>query len=263
MFGVLGAVLLAGLWAGPVTGQPAYRSQPASEGALPLAEALARVDSLRSVGHFRRALSSLKELKAAHPNRVEILYRQAFIRSELGKTVADQDRTLRLHRKAVAVAAAAVEADPESAWAHLAVAVAQGRLTQHVSTRERVKRSRLVKRHVDRAIALDSTLAPAYHVRARWNQIAADISLLARAVVQVVYGGLPEASYEKAVADSKRAIEIQTRTYHHLALGKTYMKMGRIDAARIQWRKTLEVPPVDPFAEEFKAAARRLLKEHQ
>lgn len=222
---------------------------------------LAVVDSLRAEGEFRQVLSRLQRLQNAHPERADVLYRLAFAWSDLGKEAENERRKVNFFEQSAAVAEAAVAADPESAWAHLAVAVAEGRLTQHVSPRERVERSRAVKEHAERALELDSTLAGAYHVRGRWHQEAAELNFFQRTAVKVVYGGLPEASLEQAVSDFQRALELETRTFHHLELGKTYLKMGRSDAAQDQLQAALEVPPKDPFASEYKAEARRLLQQ--
>ncbi len=224
---------------------------------------LAAVDSLRIRGEFRSALSQLHRLANTHPENVEVLVAQAFIWTDLGKQADVQHRAVNFYRQSLTVAETAVEANPECARAHLAMAVAQGHLTQHVSIHERIERSRAVKTHADRAVALDSTLAGAYHIRGRWHQEAADLNVIMRAMVQVVYGGLPEASLEQSVANFQRALKLETRTYHHLELGKTYRKMGRTDAAREQFRAALEAPSVAPFAAEYKEEARLLLKKLQ
>lgn len=247
-------LLWLGLGAGPAVGQSAGRAETG------VPDALAAVDSLRTRGEFRSALSRLHRLENTDPRNAEVLSRRAIIWADLGKRASNQQRTLSFYRQSLAAAEAAVEADSESAWAHLAVALAEGRLTLHVSTRERVERSRAVKRHTDRAVALDSTLAGAYHIRGRWHQEAATLNAVVRAVVRVVYGGLPEASLEQSVADFQRALDLETRTYHHLELGKTYVKMGRTNAAREQFEAALAAPSVDPFAAEYKEEAQLRLE---
>lgn len=250
-------LLWLGLGVGPAVGQSAGGAETGGP------EALAAVDSLRTRGEFRSALSRLHRLANTHPENVEVLAARAFIWTDLGKQADVQHRAVNFYRQSLTVAEAAVEANPECAQAHLAVAVAQGHLTQHVSIRERIERSRAVKTHADRAVALDSTLAGAYHIRGRWHREAADLNALVRALMRVVYGGLPEASLKQSVANFQRALTLETRTYHHLELGKTYVKMDRADAAREQFRAALEAPSVAPFAAEYKREARLLLEKLQ
>jgi tetratricopeptide (TPR) repeat protein len=254
-------VFMMGIGIGPAVGQPLPAPAPTVD-AQRTSEGFAAIDSLRKAQAFREALRRLHSMKTKNPDDVGVHYRLAVLWSDLGKDATDLHRTLSFYRQSLSAAETAVEVDSTSGWAHLAVALAQGRLTLHASTRERVDRSRAVKAHADRAVALDSTLAGAYHIRGRWHREAASLNVVERTVVRVVYGGLPDASYEQAVADFQRALELETRTYHHLELGKTYLEMDRLDAARAQWQAALEASPVDPFAPEYKAEARALLEEH-
>lgn len=252
---ILSVFLIAGLGLTPALGQSTGGDEARFQ------KALTEVDSLREQGEFRQVLSLLNQLQNTYPERVEVLYRLAFAWSDLGKEADSERRTVSFYRQSLTAAEAAVEADPGHAWAHLAVAVAEGRLTLHVSSRERVERSRAVKEHAERAIELDSTLAGAYHVRGRWHQEAAELNFFQRTAVKVVYGGLPEASFEQAVADFQRAIELETRTFHHLELGRTYLKMGRTDAAKEQLQAALDTSPKDPFAPTYKKEAQKLLQQ--
>jgi len=230
--------------------------------APPLQQALQTVDSLRSVGDFRTALTRLYELSREHPASVEVLWRYAILWSDYGKAADRESQARSAYRQALEMADRALEADPSSAWAHLAKAAASGRAALLAGgNKQSIRLSRDVKEHADRAIELDSTLAPAYYVRGVWHSEVADLGFLKRTIVRTVYGGLPEASLEQAVADLQRAIELESRTYNHLELGKAYLKMGRTDAAREQLQIALDVFPSDPFAPTYKLEARALLRE--
>jgi tetratricopeptide (TPR) repeat protein len=222
------------------------------------------VDSLRAEREFRKALARLSDLERERPGDVGVHWRTSLLWSDLGKAAGvdgDELRSRDYLRHAVAEADTALAVDSTSAWAHLAKALAEGRLARYVGLNERVRRSRAVIRHANRAIALDSTLAPAYHVRARWYREVATLNLMERVIVKAVYGGLPEASYDRAVSDFQTAIELESKIYHHLELGKTYLRMDRPHDARPHLRTALRLPPSDPFAPEYKAEARELLEE--
>lgn len=257
---LLAAVLLLGGGASCAAAQSAAGGQRGgASAALALQRAFETADSLRRARRFRDQLALLSDLRQRHPAHVSVLYRLAFTWSDLGKAAATERQTVEFYRKALAVARKALAADSTSAWAHFAAAVAQGRLALHVGTRERVERSRAVKAHAERAIALDPTLAGAYHVRGRWHREAADLNVVQRALVAAIYGGLPAASLDQAVADFKTAIALEQRAYHHLELGKTYLATGRPEAAREQFRKALGAPRADPFDPVYKQEARQLL----
>jgi len=255
---------VAFLAARPSAGQEASPEREARPAALrdsmALQSAFETTEALRSQRRFRDMLALLRRLQDEHPGHVGVLYRLAFTWSDLGKAAEREHQAVDCFRQAVAVADEALAADSTSAWAHFAMAVAQGRLALHVDTRERVRHSRAVKAHAERAIALDATVAGAYHVRGRWHREAADLNFFQRAIVATIYGGLPEASIDQAVADFKKAIALEDRAYHHLELGKTYLVMDRPDAARTQFRKALDAPEADPFDPVYKREARQLLK---
>ena len=238
---------------GPV---PAVADDDASDR---LQQVFERVDSLRLHRQFRESLAVLSELRNGRPHNVEVLYRLAFTWSDLGKAADSERQSREFYQQSLAVAQQAVQVDSTSAWAHFAVSVAQGRLTFNAGARERVERSRAVKAHAERAIALDSTLAGAYHVRGRWHREAADLNFVLRAIVSAIYGGLPGASIDQAVCDFQMAIELEKRAYHHLELGKTYLALDRPEAAQKQFREAIAAPRADPFDPEYKQEARRLL----
>ena len=214
------------------------------------------VDSLRTHGAFRDAYARLSTLRNQHPESAPVLWRRALVQVDLGEGADSDRRRNSLYEQALADAQAAVAADSADSHAHLAVAVAEGRVALTAGTREKVRRSRAVKHHADRALALDSTLASAYHVRARWNREVADLGFFSRTLVKAVYGGLPEASFEQAVRDFQTAIRLEDKVIHHLELAKTYVKMDREDDARTAFRTAIDMEPVDPDAPMHKEEAR-------
>lgn len=249
------ALLIAGLLAGPASGKSPKADDPH------LQQALRTVDSLRTAGDFRTALTRLYNLNREHPESAEVLWRYAILWSDYGKAAETDKQAASAYRQALTMADRAIAADPNSAWAHLSKAAAAGRAALLTgSNKESLRLSRQIKDHADRAIELDSGLAPAYYVRGVWHSEVADLGVFKRVVVKTVYGGLPEASLEQATEDLRRAVELEPRTYSHLELGKVYMKMGRTEAAREQFQDTLEAPPADPFAPRYKLEARTLLR---
>jgi len=250
---VLLLVLVAGVLGGAV---PAAAQTPDSTA---LDSALEQVDELRSEGAFRDALTQLSELRNQHGDQPAILWRMAFVRVDIGKTADTKGAAQQHYREALDLAEGALTVDESNAHAHLARAVAEGRLALDAGRQERIERSRAVKRHADRAIELDSTLAGAFHVRGRWHREVADLNLLERTVVRTVYGGLPDASFEEAVQNFRKAIDLEDVRFHHLELAKTYLKMDRPDDARGQLETVLDLSAQEPFAERYAEEARALL----
>lgn len=235
---------------------PEIRAQSTGAASAPSFET---VDSLRATGDFRDAFGRLVGMKDQHPDNAEVLWRLALTRVDMGE-MSESDRSREsLYAQALEDAAAAVAADSMNAHAHYARAVAEGRVALTAGSREKIRRSRAVKHHADRAIELDSTFSSAYHVRARWNREVADLGFFERTIVKAVYGGLPEASFEQAVRDFKTAIRLEDTIVHHIELARTYIKMDEEDNAREELQITLDMPVDDPDDPQHKREARELL----
>lgn len=218
---------------------------------------LEAVHALRSQRHFQEALSRLTTLKQHNPDNAEVLWRRALILTDLGKVAEKDEQSIRYYQRALGDSNAALKVDSTSAWIHAVKAMIEGRLCLHVGIRERARRSFEVKQHADRALALDSTLALAYHVRGRWHRDIADLNFIQRRFVKL-YGDLPEASLEEAVQDLKRAVELNSKSYGHLGLARTYLEMDQEKKAREHLRLALGSwgSPLDP---EYKEEAGHLL----
>ena len=223
--------------------------------------ALERVERLRADGQFDEALGALQTLRKRHGEHVSLLWRASLTQVDLGKVVREKEKAQPHYKKANALADSALSVDSTNAPAHLAKAVAEGRLALDAGTKERVRRSRKIKEHADRAIELDSTLAGAFHVRGRWNREVSDLNFFERTIVKTVYGGLPESSFDQAVEDFKAAISLEDVRFHHLELAKTYLKMDREAEAREQLNIVLELPKKEYFGDRHLEEAKALLDE--
>lgn len=146
-------------------------------------------------------------------------------------------------RTALKYAERAVALAPNRCDPHLSVAICWGKLTPFLGNREKVAASRQIKVSAERAVALDPDNDYAWHLLGRWHQALANTGMATRAVVRVIYGGLPAASNEEAVACFKKAIALNPRRLvHFVELGRTYAMMGDQEEARKLIRKGLAMP---------------------
>lgn len=243
-------------WAGTLMLAQVARAQPADT-----TQALAEVDTLREEGDFRRALARLNGLNRDYPDHAVVLWRLARTKVDLGEQMEREDEQERFYREALTDAEAAIAADSTRAQAYLAAAIAAGRVGLIAGTREKVERSREVKDYVDQALALNPGMPAAYHVRGRWNYEVASLGFFSRAVVRTVYGGLPDASYEAAVENFEKSIELDDRVVDRLELGRTYLALNQGEQAQAEWQQALTLPNKDPDDPMYKEEAQRLLDE--
>lgn len=220
---------------------------------------LEAADKAREQGRYEEALEQLKAVRKEKGNHVSVLWRWAWTLSDMGEVKEGKTREM-LFSKAWRKAKAAVAADPDNGRAHMVAAIVAGRKALISPTRQQVELSRKVKEHADRAIALDSTLAPAYHARGIWHREVAVLGGFTRLILRTVYGGLPEASLEKALADLRKSIQLDDQIPDRVELGLVYWEMGKKGKARTQWRKALKMPRVMHLDKYHQLRAAKLLK---
>ncbi len=207
--------------------------------------------------HAPEALALFDQAAKADPDDVEILLRISQQCSNLiaqAKSPADalSFATRSLHEAKQAVALA-----PDNPKAHLAVAVAYGRLADFEDNRTKIEYSRSVKEEADRTLELDPREDFAYHVLGRWNYAIATLNPMLKLMAKLVYGGLPEASLEEAVKDYQKAIDLAPqRVIHHHELARVEAALGQTDAARKEWETELTLKPEDNEGENDEREAR-------
>ena len=230
----------------------------ASEADALLERALRAETELRS----QDALALFLELEQQRPNDAAILQNIAQQYSDAIVDLTDEDEKLRYAEQAIAYAQRAVELEPDNAVNVLSVAVARGKLATYSDNRTKVSLSRLIKEDAERALELDPDYAWAHHVLGRWHREVANLGSVARFFVRLIYGGLPDASYDEAIVHLERAVELEPDALaHHLELGFSYQAVGRTAEARKQMEYGLQLPSQSKHDELAKTRARRELGE--
>jgi tetratricopeptide (TPR) repeat protein len=101
-----------------------------------------------------------------------------------------------------------------------------------------------------------------YYLLGRWNLEISNVGLFSRAVVKVVYGGLPKASYEEAIKQFSEAIALApNRILHHAGLASAYQATGQKTAERAELEKCLSLKPTDLADADAQTTAKKRLTE--
>ncbi len=217
------------------------------------AERYARGDLLGARECYSQAL-------AGAPADFGALHRLSRVESMLSERASGEEgRTL--VAAAIEHAREAVKLAPDSAAGHLELAVALGRQALKEGPKTQLSLAREIKSEVDRALAIDSGLGRAWHVLALWNRRLASLNLVERAVARTILGGVPKgASMENAVADLRRAVELEPGYVNHrLELGRTYLQLKRRDEAIRELERAVNLPPGTPLDPGYQSEARELL----
>lgn len=226
----------------------------------PAALDLRRADSLWQAGAFAEALEVVETGLRHGYNRAEWLWRRSRLRVEQGLRASDKTQQRQAYQAALVDAQAAIAIDSLNDRAYVAAAIAAGQLALVSSPHAKVEIARQIKAYIDRALLLNPHDDIAYHLRGRWYYEVATLNALERAIVNVIYGGLPQASLEQAAADFRKALAIRPRVVHYLELGRTLLRMGQREAAQRELEHALALPLNEPNDPIYQAEARVLLR---
>ena len=213
-------------------------------------------DSLFGTFDNVRALAAYRSAYKQCPQEYEPLMKLARALNDVGEDLGDNAS----YRKAMAFADTLQRRFPDSLQGYFLKAAAAGNLAENSGALERVKLSRTVVRNSATALQHDSSYAPAYVILGAYYTRVAGANPILKGIANTILGGVPEGTYEDALRELKRAVELDASNMHaHLELAKAYRAVGRIDAARSHLQKVRSLPVMDHQHPNLKQRARDLL----
>lgn len=221
-----------------------------------------RADSLYEAHQEAEALELYQQVLAESPKNFQALWRSSFLYSRLGNRQDREDTQKKYYNKAISLAKRALAVDSTHTQSNFVMAVAMGRKALISGSREKVSASRAIKRYADRAIKYDSTNAGAWHVLGRWHFKVANLSWLERAAANTLFGGIPDASNEKAAEYIRKAISLDEQyVLYHYDLARVYRELGRKVQAIETCQKAIELPVLVPGDMKIKEQCKELIEE--
>ncbi len=214
-------------------------------------------------GDTRDAITQFEAADKSSPNNPVIIVWLSKEYSDLIAVTKPAAEAAKVAQTSLDYAKRAVELDPGSAKAHLALAVGYGRMTDFTDNKTKLVYSKYIKEEAEKSLALDPTDDYTYHVLGRWNYGIASLNPVLKLMAKFIYGGLPEASMEDAAGYFRKAVELAPqRIIHHLELARTYTALGKTDLADKEWEIILTLHPTNGEDEAAQKEAREVLKKH-
>lgn len=218
-------------------------STPCPVDAASAADFVAKGDAFDAEMKTAEALEAYLAAEEAGADDAELLIKIATQYGESMVDYSDESSQKAAGEKALAYALRAVEKDPSNADAQLAVAICYGRLLDYLPAKQKVEYSRQVKSYAEKAIELNPSSDYAWHMLGRWHRAVATTGILLKGIVEIVYGGLPDASLEDSAEAFEKAVSlVPSRVAHHVELGLTYAEMGQDEKARRSIERGLSLP---------------------
>lgn len=226
-----------------------------------VASLLAQGEAEDAHDRLSSALTAFLEAEKIAPNQPDVLLRIARQYSSLVDATNVPSEAKDFAEKSLSYAKRALDLLPESAKAHLTIAIAYGKLTDFTSNRTKLEYSRIIKAETVKSIALDPTDDYAYHVLGRWHAGVANLNPMLRMLAKAVYGSMPEASNAEAIRYFKKAIELApNRLMHRVELAKVYEIAHEKQLALKEWQTALRLPAEDAEDRKMLQEARDALR---
>jgi len=222
-------------------------------------EFIKRGDEFYEKWEHKNALAEYMKAYNAVSTDYEVLWRIARGYTDRGEKIDERVRES-YYQNAMDFAEKAVLANPDGVEGHFRKAVALGRLALFKGGKTKIELSKGVKTEIDIVKQLDPDYDLAYYVIGRWHREIANLSRVLKALAKVIYGGVPEASNEKAIENFTRAVELNPDyVEYRLEFGRTYVMLKEWELAREQLNKCVELPSEEEDDDSFKEEARQML----
>jgi len=215
--------------------------------------------------HPRQTADSLEAILARDSLNAAANWRAAIALVDVGKQTPDQQKDRvrdSLYRQAERYARRAVRLLPDDADAHFALALALGRVSLTLGTKQRVQYGKEIRENALRAIAINPRHDGAWHVMGRWNAEVERLSNLEEFFAKTVLGGkvLGEASWDEAIRCMRKAVELRPDyIFHRLDLAEMLIELKRPAEAKPELEAIQSLPIADSMDPVYRARASVLL----
>jgi len=210
-------------------------------------------------GEVEAALTAYQDAEKLSPDNPEILCHLAQQYCNRIRDTKNKADAKTLAEKALDCANRALKFGPKNPRSHVCVAVCLAKNFPYLDNQTKVNYSRQIKSKAEQAIALDPKYDLSYHMLGRWNYEVANMNIFVRALVKIAYGGLPKASFDAAIQNFKKAIELSpNRVIHHLQLARMYHLTGKETLAKDELKQCSTFAPMDIDDEEAQRLAKKI-----
>jgi tetratricopeptide (TPR) repeat protein len=220
-----------------------------------------QADQFENQGETAASIKVLKEANIASPENPQIEKRLCRLYARHIQEISDQAEKRKDAEMAVELGKKAVIKTPNDAQAHVGLAAAYGQICWFVDDKTRVEYSRQIYLQVTKGLELDPSNDYGHLILARWNFEMATLNPVLKGIAELVYGQLPAASTQAAVAHFKQAIGLAPqRIIHHAEYAKALETMGEKAEAREEWTKVTQLKAFGPQDRLYQTMANQHLR---
>lgn len=199
-------------------------TDPDEELSEKLKQAAELVESADEAG----AMKLYEEVLEENHEQVDALWNLSVLYAQRGYRMEDESEQKLEYNTADEYAERCLEAHPEKAPCHFAKALAIGRMAEIVGTRDRIRKSIVVREHAVKAVELDPEFPRSWHLLGVWHSEVANLGRKEKIAARALFGGLPKgASNEQAEKSFDKAMELRPESILvHLDYARHFRRTG-------------------------------------
>jgi len=210
------------------------------------------------------ALQKYLEVVRAQPANLTALIKISELYSVLGKHQGTKDKMKEYYQNARTYAQKALQVNPGSSDANVAMAIAMGRMALASSGDEKIKAIKDIKTYSEKSVQLDANNYKGWHVLGKWHYEVSDLNSVEKWLVKVAYEALPKASLDEAIKFFEKSRTLnQSFLLNYLELAKCWHRKNNDKKAREFLEAMLKMPNKIGEDASIKVKGKKLLEEYK
>lgn len=238
-----------------------FHSTSVSQFSLPVDSLTVLAKEKFDEGEEDDALTMYEKVLEKDPENYDALWNAAILHAREGYRLDDEGDQEEKFLKAMQLAEKVVELHPNKGHSWYAYAVAKGRMTEIIGTRDRIRAAHEIKDSIEKASEMIPEEALVWHLWGVWHSDVANVSRGERMAARFISRGLPKASNEKAEEYLKRAVEMDENSIlFRLDLARHYIETGEDEKAKNILDEVVQMKPHSKDDPQKLEEAQRLLE---
>lgn len=221
--------------------------------------AMNRAFHLEKEMHEAEALAVYRSVINRDSSNLKALTRASFLitRQGMRQQPAREGKPFYLEARGLAERALHLAADDKEA--NLSMAMALQQLAGLAGAKEKAACIRDVKTYTDKALLIDSSYAAAWRVLGAWNYQVSTLGFAERAATKLLFGSLPAASLDQAIAAFRRSHQLDPTSIASLyALAKACHANGQDLEALAALKQAVRLRPIHADDRALQARCREM-----